>query len=308
MYLAADFGGLHDPHRDVYKRTTPMRYVKPSRILAGFHADDPAAGVPELVHVGEQWAAGDYPIPRHRHAVWEFYLQLDGFSLWEDARGGRYRCPAGAFYAPPPGLEHWLVRASRDRHHFFFAAVDVKRVVEARLPTLAKAWRNAGTLHRTAARSVEASFRQLVRECTVARPFRDEGVRAALDALVIDATRLLAATNPAGTPIVPGHPAVERARAALEAHPAQPWRLADLGKLTGLSPNHLARLFTGEVGVSPRAYLAGQRIALAKDLLRRTDLPVTQVALDLGFASSQHFARAFRTATGRTATRYRVGR
>jgi transcriptional regulator GlxA family with amidase domain len=96
-------------------------------------------------------------------------------------------------------------------------------------------------------------------------------------------------------------------RELLEQQFCEPWRLADLGRLAGLSPNHLAQLFGKEVGVSPHQYLLRQRIERAKELLAGTDVPITRIALDLGFSSSQHFARVFHQNVKRSARAYRDG-
>lgn len=284
-----------------------MRFVKPKSIIAGFHADRPCDAVVELVHVGEQWAPREYPIPRHAHPVWEFYLQLDGTSVWRDSTGRSYRCPPGAFFAPPPRVEHWLERTTGTKHHFYFAAIDVERALSAQpsLHQLVAAWRRVrhAPIHVAGAFQVEPAFRTLIRECSMDRPFRGEGIRAAVDSLLVHATRLLTAGS--DRPLVAEHPAVETVRRVLTEHPGEPWRLRDLGRLTSTSPNHLASLFTQSVGVTPARFLLRQRIDRATDLLTNTDTAITAIAHGLGFGSSQHFARAYRAATGRTPTAVR---
>jgi AraC family transcriptional regulator len=281
-----------------------MQLYKPRNVVAGFHAQRPEADVPELTHIGEQWVPHDFSIPRHAHAAYEFYLQLDGWSEWKDAAGRVYRCNPGTFFAPPAGWEHWLHRNSRGKHHFLFACIDVDRVVNQRLPALQSVWRSRPVVYETAGHATEASFRQLVRQVTVSLPYRALALRAAIDALVIDASRLLVRPH-ASARLIPLHPAVEIAKQAMENHPSEPWKLADLSRLARVSSNHLVTLFSKELGVSPHEFLTQIRVARAKDLLRDTDATVTTVALELGFHSSQHFARVFRQCTGKTASRFR---
>jgi AraC family transcriptional regulator len=57
--------------------------------------------------------------------------------------------------------------------------------------------------------------------------------------------------------------------------------------------------------VPPHRYLLERRIERAAELLAGTDLPVTAVALEVGFASGPHLSRAFRAATGCTPRDYR---
>lgn len=62
----------------------------------------------------------------------------------------------------------------------------------------------------------------------------------------------------------------------------------------GLSPFHFARSFKQSFGVPPYTYLTKLRMDHASKLLLNTDLQVTQVALEVGYDTSQALARAFR--------------
>ncbi len=282
-----------------------MQYVRPHGVIAGFHADAPDETVPELLALGEQWFPRQREIGVHAHHAWELYLQLDGVSRWRSARGGVQLGP-GDMYAAPPDVEHRLVDSSTRKHHFVFAIVDLDAVF-ARLPGLAGPWRKGSFLRIENAEAIEPPFRQLVREVTMAQPHRAEGLRAALDTVVIEATRLLEAAAGArrGDPLIPMHPAVTKAKHLIESHPEQAWRLIELGRLVGMSPNHLVNLFTHEVGVSPRQYLLRQRIERAKHQLATSDAAITAIALDLGFSSSQHFAKSFTAIAGCSASTWR---
>jgi AraC-like DNA-binding protein len=279
-----------------------MHYYRPQMLLAGFHADLPDPEVPELVHVGEQWAPAHFVIPRHMHPVWEFYLQLDGQSQWESA-GTRYVLRPGSFFAAPPNVRHAMEEEPKAKHHYFFAAMRLEKILE-RHPALKEAWRQRRCVHFPHGESVMPPFRQLIREVSMRLPHRGEGLRAALDYLVIEASRLFE-RSAEDRVLVPGHPAVQTAAQLLQNHPAQPWRLADLGRLAGVSPNHLVQLFRREIGLSPHQYLLRQRIERAKEMLRGSDVPITQMALELGFSSSQHFAKMFRHLAGCSAVQFR---
>lgn len=61
----------------------------------------------------------------------------------------------------------------------------------------------------------------------------------------------------------------------------------------GVTDRHLRRIFRSEHGVTPIAYLATQRLLLAKQLLTDTAMPVTQVALASGHGSVRRFNAAF---------------
>lgn len=286
------------------------RYHRPRGLLAGFHAELPETEVPELRHAGEQWAPGTYRIPDHAHDVWELYLQVDGRSLWEGpGESGRdhiYTLEAGSFFAVAPDVVHRLHDDSREyskgKHHFFFAAIDLN-VVSVRHPEVSAAWQGREVVFARQAESLVPPFRQLIREISLDLPQRATGVRLALDYLVLEASRLHERN---GSPLVTLHPAVARARELLDRQPQRAWTLHDLARLTGLSPSHLAECFTREVGVPPHRYLVHSRIERARQLLRESDIAITQLATELGFSSSQHFAAAFRKWTGTTASHYRA--
>ena len=55
----------------------------------------------------------------------------------------------------------------------------------------------------------------------------------------------------------------------------------------------------------PHRYLLQQRVARARELLRASNLALTDIALQLGFASHSHFSTAFRSETGLPPSEYR---
>ncbi|MBL8992614.1 MAG: helix-turn-helix transcriptional regulator [Spirochaetia bacterium] len=66
-----------------------------------------------------------------------------------------------------------------------------------------------------------------------------------------------------------------------------------------LSYRQISRHFKKITGLSPKAYQLQKKIAEGEHLLRATNFSATQIALELGFPSSQHFSRAFKQVTGK---------
>ncbi|MBA2480141.1 MAG: helix-turn-helix transcriptional regulator [Planctomycetes bacterium] len=282
-----------------------MSFFQPHGLLAGFHSEAPEPLLPELQSIGEQWFPMRRQISSHAHKAWELYLQLDGVSRWRSRRGTIELKP-GHLYAAPPGVEHRLIESLSTKHHFVFAIIDLD-AISARLPGVASAWKLGEFITAEGAEHLEAPFRQLVREASMRQPHRAAGMRAALDAVVIEATRLLEAAAGAlpGARLLTLHPAVQLAQNLIDNHPEKPWPLIELARLAGLSPNHLVNLFTHAIGMSPRQYLLRQRIDRAKHQLGTSDARITAIALDLGFSSSQHFAKAFARIAGCSARAWR---
>ncbi len=73
--------------------------------------------------------------------------------------------------------------------------------------------------------------------------------------------------------------------------------VGELARRAGLAPSRFHERFLAEAGESPARWVARRRLELARARLRAGE-PVTRIALDLGFASSQHFATAFRRVYG----------
>ena len=95
------------------------------------------------------------------------------------------------------------------------------------------------------------------------------------------------------------------AKDEIDRHYAEPLDIATLARTALASEAHFIRSFKLEFGETPHRYLQRRRIERAADLLRETDQPVTQIALDVGFQSIGWFATAFKDVMGQTPTAYR---
>jgi len=276
---------------------------RPAGLLAGFSATRPEPSVPELRHVGEHFAPSNWEIGRHRHGGWEIYLQVGGSSEWRQGRRV-HRVDGNGACAVAPGVMHELARRPNADHHYAFAIVDVDAVC-SRMPELSPAWSTEEPFRVFPGDRLVAPFRRVLEEASVRASFRNRALRLAVEQLVVVATREL--TGASWEKVLSAPRVVEEARRLMDARPAEPWKLASLARAVGVSQSHLGALFTKSVGIAPHRYLLERRIALAKEWLLETDRPITSIALDVGFASSQHFAKAFRNATGVSARLFRRG-
>lgn len=79
-----------------------------------------------------------------------------------------------------------------------------------------------------------------------------------------------------------------------------------LAEEVGIDRSHLFRLFKRRCGMSLKDYLIRTRMDRARDLLRRTDLPVGTVARSVGYADALYFSRLFRRRCGMSPTEFRA--
>ncbi|HEV2442637.1 MAG TPA: AraC family transcriptional regulator [Steroidobacteraceae bacterium] len=151
-----------------------------------------------------------------------------------------------------------------------------------------------------------ATLVQLVgEESRAQRPARDVVLERLLEVLLIEALR-----STAGTMASPGllrGLADERLAAAIRRmheSPSRPWTVAQLAREAALSRSAFFERFRAIVGVAPMQYLLAWRMALAKNLLRRQEGSVTEVAERVGYSSASTFTIAFTRHVGLPPARY----
>lgn len=93
---------------------------------------------------------------------------------------------------------------------------------------------------------------------------------------------------------------LRRARDLADQAYAEPVDLDRLAAAAGLSKYHFLRLFKATYGVTPGEYVSRRRIERAQDLLRATNLTVTEVCHAVGFSSLGSFSSRFRAVVGET--------
>jgi transcriptional regulator GlxA family with amidase domain len=84
----------------------------------------------------------------------------------------------------------------------------------------------------------------------------------------------------------------------MDAASHETWPVRRLAQVSNVSEAHFARSFKEAFGVPPHRYLLTRRIERATALLRDTDLSVTDIVFQTGWASMGTFGRIFRDITG----------
>jgi len=89
-------------------------------------------------------------------------------------------------------------------------------------------------------------------------------------------------------------------------HIAEPLSLAQLASLANVSPRQLNRLFREKLAITTMEFYRNLRLDKARNLLVKTPLATTEIALMTGFSSSAHFSQSFRQKFGKTPSSVRL--
>lgn len=196
---------------------------------------------------------------------------------------GAFVLAAAGFLDGRRATTHWQL-ADRFRHMFPKVVLDPDVLFVDDDTVLTSAGAASGVdlcLHIVRKDHGSALANKVARRCVVP-PWRDGGQAQYIEQPVPDST----ASGTAAT----RHWALERL--------GEPLALADLAGHARMSLRTFARRFNEEVGVSPGRWLIQQRVARARHLLEATDLPVDQIAGEVGFATGASLRQHLHAAIG----------
>lgn len=135
---------------------------------------------------------------------------------------------------------------------------------------------------------------------------RIAAVRAELARLLVIVARRLVDGSPTASDRDPIPPAVMRVLARVSEEPQEPWTAAEMAAHAGLGLTAFTEWCRRATGRSPRWYVLASRLARARSMLATTSAPITRVAFENGFSSSQHFSSAFRKLFGESPSDFRA--
>ena len=99
-----------------------------------------------------------------------------------------------------------------------------------------------------------------------------------------------------------------KVREYVDAHIADPIRVAELCALIQRSAAHFSRAFKRTVGVSPHTFVIQRRLKWAAQYMLETDTCLSDIAQRCGFTDQAHLCKHFRRATGHTPAAWRRAR
>ncbi len=104
---------------------------------------------------------------------------------------------------------------------------------------------------------------------------------------------------------LPQSDALRRVTDLIQRQLGQPLSVPALARVAAMSERTLQRRFVAELGLSPHAYLHTARMLAALQRLADPQVPITTLALEVGFATPSAFSHAFSAWSGETPRDYR---
>jgi AraC-like DNA-binding protein len=288
--------------------TLPFEYVDtPERRVLNLESD----GLPCIPALGYSHYTSSRPsVSEHLHpGCLELSLCMRGSLIFE-CGGHAHRLLPGNMFVTQPDEWHRLSTNPKGlvMYWLFFrlepASTNILHLPPAESDALRQALRSLQRHLFKGTERLRQSFQRLFRlyDELPASTFRSLSMRGAvLDLLLalIEATQ----TEPA----VPGGERVARLISAMRDRPQEAYPSDRLAREAALSPSQLTTRFKQLTGLPPYTFLLTCRVRAAQVLLSTTDRSVTQIAQELGFSSSQHFAMQFKREFGITPSAWRTG-
>lgn len=98
---------------------------------------------------------------------------------------------------------------------------------------------------------------------------------------------------------------VHRLRMFVDAHLDQAIHIKDLAAVAQRSAAYFSRVFKRTFGETPHTFVVSRRLHRVRHLMLTTDLSLSEIAMDAGFADQAHLCRLFRQTNGQSPAAWR---
>jgi len=233
--------------------------------------------------------------------VWKLHAFSRGLFHWQ-VGDRELRIPAGHWLLIPPGVAHGGVGHTRERGVFYWMHLKPDRIwpgfhsdeMTSLLPVLTPGLYPASS-------ELATAWEDLLGLAQGNDPFR-RGHFACRSGLLL---HTLLADMDAHRTHSSANQRCKRIRDYIETHLDLPLRNEHLAEMAGLRRSQFSHLFKAETGLTPQDYIQTRRLERAKTLLREGQHSILDIALEVGFSSSQAFATTFKRACGTTPTQWK---
>lgn len=214
-------------------------------------------------------------------------------------RAARFEAQRHSLFLAPAGARmHWRKEASSRHLTLYF---DARPFADGDDMAAALARRDA--LHNLRVPGLRPLVDDLVDELRHGALHQPEAADCLARLLLIRLARHLG--KPIAAPRALDPHTLARVQEHVMAHLDQRLLVADLAALAGMQIDRFAAAIKARTGQPPHRFVMALRLRQAGQLLRRTAMPIAEVAHACGFASQQHLTNAMRRHAGITPARYR---
>lgn len=255
----------------------------------------------------------EFQYPLHWHNAAELFYNASGYCRI-DVSGKEYMLSDGDLLLIPSGEIHEITASSkggeRDIVQFDISSLDCFGGINNIRPYMKSTVRICKADEPELQRSIERCVLELISEYEK----KDYGYALSLNARVFDIIVLvsrylasrenLSALN-AGNRKIAGLRQIDRAFEYIEKNYPSEITLKDISTYVGFSEYYFSRLFKDVTGQNFLSYLNSYRARRAEKLLKSSEKPILDIALESGFNSLATFNRTFRKIKGCSPTFYR---
>jgi len=151
-----------------------------------------------------------------------------------------------------------------------------------------------GVLHIRGMEKLSTLVKLVGEEAQKSQPGRSLILERLVEVLLIEALRLSQGVEaPPGLLRGLGEDRLAEVIRQMHDDPARLWTTSTMAAIAAISRSAFCGLFTRTVGIPPMKYLLVLRMALAKNLLRRRECKLDEIAHRVGYVSASTFSMAF---------------
>lgn len=232
-------------------------------------------------------------VPTHSHGLLQIVYVFKGVGHFI-ANDEQVPVEPGSVIINPPYAPHAVVTEPSDPLHTFVITVcpsilALPRQVLKTLTTTPFAMK----LGEDPDKIVRSLIRRIQQEQRAAAAHFQTAMRLLVDQLLLSVYRWKSVGDPWLVPDTTSQDEVEWIIEYLNTHYDKSVNLTHLSERTGVTSRHMRTLFKKATGTTMVRYLNRVRIEKAKELLRTTDLPVTEICYKVGYNNLSYFYRMF---------------
>lgn len=257
---------------------------------------NPCQSIPELAGIGhtEITLALPHQDIESEPGCLDIYLACKG-EKYLFSEGQKYQILPGDFFLTPPGKTHNTGNLPISKCAHYWLRIDLSRarpfLGSWHLEPLKRQLRELDTIKGEASEECFDYIRRI--HYSLSQESDQDHLDMEVQLLLgIFLLKLLESVDQQGE--TPTNPRIGRVIQFMNNHLCENLSVSELAAEAGYSPSAFRNLFRREVGISPKEYFLRRKLEAAKDKLKNSEEPITQISLDLGFSSSQYFSTSFK--------------